>query len=112
MVSRRWLRGQSDVMVSLSTPRPLTTLGASRSTGAFDEVRRVYGDFATALGGTVRPASWSGWRSTGQGKRWRRRVHDAPGREVTAFRQEGRRATVLDDGPRALLQATTCTRRR
>src|SRR4051794_4407852 len=36
-------------MVSLSTPRPLTTLGASRSTGPFDEVRRVYGDFATAL---------------------------------------------------------------
>src|SRR3954453_7772407 len=58
-----------------------------------------------ATGGTVRPASWSGWRSTGQGKRWRRRVHDAPGREVTAFRQEGRRATVLDNGPRALLQA-------
>src|SRR4051812_9951737 len=35
--------------VSLSAPRPLTTLGASRSTGPFDEVRRVYGDFATAL---------------------------------------------------------------
>src|SRR4051795_8941674 len=49
MGSRRWLRGQSDVMVSLSTPRPLTTLGASRSTGAFEEVRRVYEDFATAL---------------------------------------------------------------
>src|SRR3954449_10393977 len=59
MASRRWLRGQSDVMVSLSTPRPLTTLGASRSTGAFDEVRRVYGDFATALGGhpTVQPTA-------------------------------------------------------
>src|SRR3954454_22514214 len=50
MASRRWLRGQSDVTVSLSAPRPLTTLGASRSTGPFDEVRRVYGDFATALG--------------------------------------------------------------
>jgi hypothetical protein len=49
MASRRWLRGQSDVMVSLSTPRPLMTLGASRSTGPFDEVRRVYEDFATAL---------------------------------------------------------------
>src|SRR4051812_44220211 len=49
MASRRWLRGQSDVTVSLSTPGPLTTLGASRSTGPFDEVRRVYGDFATAL---------------------------------------------------------------
>src|SRR4051812_9450169 len=49
MASRRWLRGQSDVTVSLSAPRPLTTLGASRSTGPFDEVRRVYGDFATAL---------------------------------------------------------------
>src|SRR5437588_10914858 len=35
--------------VSLSAPRPLTTFGASRSTGPFDEVRRVYGDFATAL---------------------------------------------------------------
>src|SRR3954449_7132528 len=50
MASRRWLRGQSDVTVSLSAPRLLTTLGASRSTGPFDEVRRVYGDFATALG--------------------------------------------------------------
>src|SRR5947199_8714221 len=50
MGSRRWLRGQSDVMVSLSTPGPLTTLGTSRSTGAFEEVRRVYEDFATALG--------------------------------------------------------------
>src|SRR3954451_4229564 len=49
MASRRWLRGQSDVTVSLSAPRPLTTLGASRSTGPFDEVRRVYGDFPTAL---------------------------------------------------------------
>src|SRR4051794_19861299 len=49
MASRRWLRGQSDVMVSLSMPPPLTTLGASRSTGPFDEVRRVYEDFATAL---------------------------------------------------------------
>src|SRR5947209_16392794 len=49
MGSRRWLRGQSDVMVSLSTPGPLTTLGTSRSTGAFEEVRRVYEDFATAL---------------------------------------------------------------
>src|SRR4051794_10852511 len=39
MASRRWLRGQSDVTVSLSAPRPLTTLGASRSTGQFDEVR-------------------------------------------------------------------------
>src|SRR4051794_10478088 len=42
MASRRWLRGQSDVTVSLSAPRLLTTLGASRSTGPFDEVRRVY----------------------------------------------------------------------
>src|SRR3954452_21890491 len=50
MASRRWLRGQSDVIVSLSTPRPLTILGASRSTGAFEEVRRVCEDFATALG--------------------------------------------------------------
>src|SRR3954454_15856142 len=49
MVSRRWLRGQSDAMVSLSAPRPLTTLGASRSMGPFDEVSRVYEDFATAL---------------------------------------------------------------
>src|SRR4051812_9814379 len=53
MASRRWLRGQSDVTVSLSAPRPLTTLGASRSMGPFDEVRRVYGDFATALPGGV-----------------------------------------------------------
>src|SRR5205085_11114706 len=50
MGSRRWLRGQSDAMVSLSAPGPLTTLGTSRSTGAFEEVRRVYEDFATALG--------------------------------------------------------------
>src|SRR4051794_18292808 len=61
MASRRWLRGQSDVMVSLSAPRPLTTLGTSRSTGAFEEVRRVYEDFATALIGgaplTCRPAA-------------------------------------------------------
>src|SRR3954469_14118060 len=62
MASRRWLRGQSDVTVSLSAPRLLTTLGASRSTGPFDEVRRVYGDFATALpphrsGGKVRSAT-------------------------------------------------------
>src|SRR3954447_4172287 len=55
MASRRWLRGQSDVTVSLSAPRLLTTLGASRSTGPFDEVRRVYGDFATAL---PPPRSW------------------------------------------------------
>src|SRR4051794_37160045 len=67
MGSRRWLRGQSDVTVSLSAPRPLTTLGASRSTGPFDEVRRVYGDFATALdpdqGGGVREAEAdpTGW---------------------------------------------------
>src|SRR3954464_9235306 len=54
MASRRWLRGKSEVTVSLSAPRPLTTLGASRSTGPFDEVRRVYGDFATALS----PREW------------------------------------------------------
>src|SRR3954451_7759977 len=62
MASRRWLRGQSDVTVSLSAPRPLTTLGASRSTGPFDEVRRVYGDFATALASRP-PASRTAFRS-------------------------------------------------
>src|SRR3954470_12001386 len=56
MASRRWLRGQSDVTVSLSTPRPLTALGGSLSTGASKQVRRVYEDFATALPGTRSPA--------------------------------------------------------
>src|SRR3954451_17612443 len=65
-----------------------------------------------ATGGTVRPASWSGWRSTGQGKRWRRRFHDAPGREVTAFDKKVDAPRCSTSGPRALLQATTCTRRR
>src|SRR3954464_2159233 len=59
MASRRWLRGQSDAMVSLSAPRPLTTLGASRSMGPFDEVSRVYEDFATALPPYQRPYAWT-----------------------------------------------------
>src|SRR3954470_7362909 len=56
MASRRWLRGESVVSVILPAQQLLTTLGASRSTGPFDEVRRVYGDFATALGG---PRWWT-----------------------------------------------------
>src|SRR4051794_16696743 len=48
----------------------------------------------------------------GQGKRWRRRFHDAPGREVTAFDKKVDAQRCSTSGPRALLQATTCTRRR
>jgi hypothetical protein len=48
----------------------------------------------------VRPASWSGWRSMGRGKRCRRRFHDSPGREVTAFdkKVDAQRCSTMDRG--------------
>src|SRR3954453_13436461 len=96
MASRRWLRGQSDVTVSLSAPRPLTTLGASRSTGPFDEVRRVYGDFATALG-------WAVWgvAGAGGGTTRRRRV----GRPTATLIFAGRNRTA---GMRSRVPLTRC----
>src|SRR3954453_21774543 len=91
MGSRRWLRGQSDVMVSLSTPGPLTTLGTSRSTGALEEVRRVYEDFATAL--TTCPAWW--WA----GVLHRRQPPGAPGQGGGPLRRlHRRRAAAVPAG--------------
>jgi hypothetical protein len=49
MASPRLLRGQSELTVSLSTPRLLTALIASLPTATSDQVSAVSEDFATAL---------------------------------------------------------------